>query len=123
MIAGTVTYFSQVAKLLLSERTGWSRTNEVWLVIDHPVCAFGPATPLTRRGLSRLRIRHVLFFGGWSTLLCARVSLQRLQLAKHRRDQFCDSRMNVHSSLDYGIRGFGIHHVQNRMNHLIALNP
>src|SRR5215468_5685801 len=50
-------------------------------------------------------------------------SLQRLQLAEHGRDQFCDSRMNVHGALNHRVWRLGVHHVQEGMNYLIALDP
>src|SRR5687768_10310027 len=48
--------------------------------------------------------------------------VQRFELAEKSRNQFCDRRMNVHGALDDRIGRFGIHHVENRMNHLIAFD-
>src|SRR5947208_1882255 len=50
-------------------------------------------------------------------------SLQWLQLTEHGRDQFSDSRMNVHGALNHRVWRVGIHHVEDRMNYLIALDP
>src|SRR5438552_12993163 len=50
-------------------------------------------------------------------------SLQWLQLTEHGRDQFCDSRMNVHGALNHRVWRIGVHHVEDGMNYLIALDP
>ena len=49
--------------------------------------------------------------------------LQRFQLTEHGRDQFCDSRMNVHGPLNHRVWRVGVHDVEDRMNYLIALDP
>src|SRR5262249_39717561 len=49
-------------------------------------------------------------------------SLQRLQLAEHGGDQFCDSGMNVHGALNHRVWRVGVHHVEERMNDLVALD-
>ena len=64
----------------------------------------------------QIRARKLAIF------FCAR-SLQRLQLTEHGRDQFCDSRMNVHGALNHRVWRVGVHHVEDRMNYLIALDP
>jgi hypothetical protein len=62
------------------------------------------------------------FFSFWFNQRLSYSYIQRLELAEHCRYQFCDSRVNVHGALDHGIRRFGVHHIQDRMNHLIAFD-
>src|SRR5215470_4723784 len=74
------------------------------------------------RRIEDCEVRHVKQrfatpFADWSR------SLQRLQLAEHGRDQFCDSRMNVHGALNHRVWRLGVHHVQEGVNYLIALDP
>src|SRR5262249_8224721 len=41
---------------------------------------------------------------------------------EHGRDQFCDSRMNVHGALNQRVWRVGAYHVEERMNYLVALD-
>ena len=45
---------------------------------------------------------------------------QRLKLPEHRRNQFRDRRVNVHRPLNHRIRRLGIHHIEDRVDGLIA---
>ena len=45
---------------------------------------------------------------------------KRLEFAEHCRDEFRNGRVNVHGPLNDRIRRFGIHHVKDRVNGLVA---
>ena len=45
---------------------------------------------------------------------------ERLEVGEHRGDQFGDGGADVHCAADHGAGGAGVHHVQDRVDHLVA---
>ena len=46
--------------------------------------------------------------------------LQGLELAQHCRDQFGHGGMDVYRPLDHGVGRFGVHHIEDTMDDLVA---
>jgi hypothetical protein len=47
-------------------------------------------------------------------------STNRFKVAQDRRQQLAAGRMDVHRALHDGVRGFGVHQVENRVHDLVA---
>jgi hypothetical protein len=76
----------------------------------------------TRHSVSPSAVDHVsMFHDGRRAPGSSSCSFHRLEITQQRRDQFGHGRVDVHRALDGGVRALGVHHVEQRVHDLVAV--